>query len=322
MNMKLIEKPEHGTMPWLRVRHRDEFGRCVFGASEIPAMMNASPYTSRADLFVAKRGEPKLSENLPQFYRGQLFEPVLIEEASRRLQVDLHTPAVMYGRDRLIATLDGVDNADDPRLIVEAKTTTRYRVNSADDLPMEWLWQAWAQQTVCENASVVFVVLDRDQQISLVTAPRNDEARATIEDEAIQFGELVDSGDEPTDAFLAEMNSDHIAALYVAAKTSIELPTDAVRLLDELDLAKAMINEGKQIEKYARDEIARLLRGNEIGTINGVKAVTWALVNGRVSLDGDALKQDLPDVYAKYLRRGEPFRTMRIAKQKQQAEGK
>jgi predicted phage-related endonuclease len=320
MTMKLIDKPPHGSMEWLRIRHRDEFNRCVFGASEIAALMNASPYNSRADLFVAKRGEPKVSENLPHFYRGQLLEPVLIEEAARRLQVALHTPNVMYRRDRLVATLDGVDNAEQPNLIIEAKTTTRYRVQHADDLPNEWLWQAWAQQAVCEKASVVFVVLDRDQNISLVNAPRNDDACAAIEDEVISFGEMVDSGDEPDALLLAEMNSDHIAAAYTAAKTTIELPSDASRLIEELDLAKAMIAEGKQIEKFARDEIARLLRGNEIGTINGVKAVTWSLVNGRTSLDGDALKQDLPDVYTKYLRRGEPFRTMRIAKQ--QAEGK
>lgn len=312
MNTVLLDKPTHGSIEWLRLRHRDRDGRCVIGASETPALMSASPYSTRADLWIAKRGEPTVGEMTPAFYRGQLLEPVLVAEAARRLQTDLVTPDKMYLRDRLVATLDGVDNVERPQLIVEAKTTTRYRVADADDLPAEWLWQAWAQQTVCRDASVVFVVLDRDQQVNLVTAPRNEEALDVLAAEAQRFAEAVDAGGEPDAALLAEMDSEHVAAAYRVTKTSIELPADAARWLEELDLAKAMIAEGKQIEKYARDEIARNLRGNEVGTLDGRKVVTWALVNGRLALDVDALKQDLPDVYAKYARRGEPYRTMRL----------
>lgn len=312
MSTVLLDKPTHGSIEWLLLRHRDETDRCVFGASEAASLMSASPYSSRADLWLAKSRPPTVGEMTPAFYRGQLLEPVLVAEASRRLQVDLNAPTVMYRRDRLIATLDAADRDEMPSLIVEAKTTARYRVADADDLPREWLWQAWAQQAVCPDAAVVFCVLDRDQQINLVNAPRNPQAIDELLAEAERFGEAVDAGGEPDEALLAEMDCDHIAAAYQVSKTSIELPVDAASWLDELDLAKAMVAEGKQIERHARDEIARHLRGNEIGTLNGVKAVTWSLVNGRVSLDAEALKKDLPDVYAKYARRGEPYRAMRL----------
>jgi len=321
MITEVIQKPTHGSIDWLELRHRDAHGRCVFGTSELASLMNASPYKNRADLFVSKRTTPKVKPMTSVFYRGHLLEPVLLAEASKRLGVPLDTPNVMFKRDRLIGTLDGADNENNPRLIVEAKTTTRYRVRDVEDLPVEWLWQAWGQQYLCPEASVIFVVFDRDQEISLVTAPRNIEALDAIEHEIEVFGSAVDSGDDPEPQLLEAMDAEQIAASFTVQKTSIELPSEAARWIEELDVAKAMIAQGKQLEKYARDEIARHLCGNEIGTIGGKKAVTWSLVNGRLSLDTEALKTDLPDVYEKYQRRGEPFRTMRIAKQQQSTEG-
>jgi predicted phage-related endonuclease len=320
MDTVLLDKPTHGSIEWLLLRHRDETDRCVFGASEAPALMSASPYSSRADLWLAKSRPVTIGEMTPAFYRGQLLEPVLVAEASRRLRVDLATPDVMYRRDRLVATLDAVDRHEAPRLIVEAKTTARYRVADPDDLPPEWLWQAWAQHAVCPDANIVFCVLDRDQQINLIDAPPNPRAVEQLLVEARRFGEAIDAGGEPDDALLAEMDCDHIAAAYKTTRTAVELPAEAAGWLDELDFAKAMSAEAKQIERRARDEIARHLRGNEIGHLNGVKVVTWSLVNGRVTVDADALKQDLPDVYAKYARRGEPYRAMRLHNKNKQEE--
>jgi predicted phage-related endonuclease len=47
--MERIPKPKHGSKEWLLTRWRDDLGRCVFGASDIPALMNASPYKTRAN---------------------------------------------------------------------------------------------------------------------------------------------------------------------------------------------------------------------------------------------------------------------------------
>jgi predicted phage-related endonuclease len=52
--MERIPKPKHGSKEWLLTRWRDDQGKCVFGASDIPALMNASPYKTRAELFADK----------------------------------------------------------------------------------------------------------------------------------------------------------------------------------------------------------------------------------------------------------------------------
>ena len=172
-NVKLIPKPKHGSEEWLRLRWRDSDGKCVFGASDAGALMNASPYSNRADLFITKRNEPVPSEETEAFRRGNLLEPILLQEASRRLGIAIHTPETMYSHGRFTVSLDGVDDEQDPSIIVEAKTTTRYGVRSQEDLPMEWLWQGWAQSLVLPNATVMFCVFDRDQRFSLIPLPHN-----------------------------------------------------------------------------------------------------------------------------------------------------
>ena len=70
--MERIPKPKHGSKEWLLSRWRDDLGRCVFGASDIPALMNASPYKTRAELFADKLNEPVEQAESAIFRRGNL----------------------------------------------------------------------------------------------------------------------------------------------------------------------------------------------------------------------------------------------------------
>jgi predicted phage-related endonuclease len=314
--MKVLPKPEHGSLDWLAARHRDDEGRCTFGASDAPTLMGVSPYRSRADLWVDKRTAPTISEQTDVFMRGNLLEPVLLAEAGRRLGIDIETPPVMYRHGRFTVTLDGVDDVDAPQVIVEAKTTTRYRVRTADDLPSLWLYQGWAQQLVVE-APVMFVVLDADQVVSLVEMPTNGDAINALIAEAEAFGSAIDSGDDAEPALVDEMDAEHIAALWRPQPTSIELGDTAAEWLAMLDDARRAADDAKEQEKVAKDAIARLLLDHEVGTIGGQKVVSWKEQKGKVSLDAKALRADHPDLVSRYERVGDPFRVMRIHRPKQ-----
>jgi predicted phage-related endonuclease len=135
--MKLIPKPIHGSQEWLLTRWKDENGQCVFGASDIPALMNASPYSNRSALLADKLSEPVVKPTNAVFERGNLLESPLLINASRVLGTEITTPEFVYRDGRLSISLDGVDNAASPNVVVEAKTTTKYSVSSSDDLPAE-----------------------------------------------------------------------------------------------------------------------------------------------------------------------------------------
>ena len=311
--MKLIEKPPHGSMEWLLKRHRDEHGNVLFGASEAPVMMNHSPYQTRPQLFAAKLSEPRVSKESAVFRRGNLIEPVLVEEAGVVLGIPIKTPPFMYQQHRFIVTLDGVDDSFTPSVVVEAKTTTRYRIRDAEDLPNEWLWQAWAQRLVT-GADVWFSVLDSEQTISVIQCPDNPEAIQALMDESEAFGAAIQLNRPPEDFDDCVIDADTVAKIWRATPTEIAIPETEMRWLQEIVHAKEQIAEGEALKKLAEDHLAMLLKGNEIGTFNGVKVLSWKEQAGRASLDTKALKDEHPEIAAKYERQGKPFRVMRTHK--------
>ena len=316
--MKLLEKPKHGSNEWLAKRHRDENGKVVFGASDAPALMGKSAFTTRPELFATKMGTPRISKETEAFRRGNLLEPVLIKEAGDILGIPFHTPDVMYWNNRFVVTLDGVNDAVEPTIIVEAKTTTRFRIREANDLPEEWLWQAWAQQYATQREgfvpSVWFSVLDADQKISVVEAPNNPKAFELLESVSERFAVGIENS-EPLPEFDTEiMDASTVAALWKATDTEQELHESDMRWLQDLAMAKDMASEAETIKKFAESQIALVLKNNEIGTYRGVKVISWKEQAGRNSFDTKALQDEHPDIFTKYQKKGKSFRVMRTHK--------
>ena len=311
--MQVIPKAKHGSKDWLLARWKDEEGRCVFGASDVPALMGASPYKTRGELFADKVNEPVEQEETAVFRRGNLLEKPLLEEASRILGTNIFTPEVIYRDGRLSISLDGVDNDQKPSVVVEAKTSTRYSVYTSDDLPEEWCWQGWAQMAVLQ-VPVWFVVLDRDQRISVVELPENSKAIQALQVETAVFGGWVDG--DPMDEDINNFSAADIARIWKPTPTSIELPVSAVDWANQLEEARAMAKQASDLEAKAKDALAQMLLSNEIGTVNGVQLVTWKQQAGKASLDTKQLRADHPELVGQYEKQGAPFRVMRIAKGK------
>ena len=308
--MRVIPKPKHGSLEWLQARWRDEDGRCVFGASDIPALMGASPYKRRSELYAEKVKPPVEQDETAVFRRGNLLEPVLLQEAGNILGMEIVTPEVIYRHDRLSVSLDGVDQVERPNLVVEAKTTTRYSIHDSTDLPQEWLWQGWAQQAVL-RVPVWFVVLDRDLRISCVELPENGPAISSLMLESTVFGEWVDNQNPPLDE-LDGFTAETIAQIWQATPTSVELDLSIATYLDQLAGARQLAKQAEQMESEAKDAIARALLNHEVGTINGTPVVTWKQQAGKKSLDTKRLKAEMPEVAAQFEREGSPYRVMRV----------
>jgi predicted phage-related endonuclease len=312
--MKKILKQKHGTQEWLMDRWRDEQGRCVFGASDVPVLMGASPYKTRGELFADKLNEPVVQADSAVFRRGNLLEKPLLESASEFLGVNISTPEWVYREDRFSVSLDGVDHWDEPSVVVEAKTTTRYSINDASDLPAEWLWQGWTQQAVL-NCPVWFSVLDRDLKISMVCCPENREAIDSLRLEAEVFGDWIDQGVVP-DEELNNFSADDITRIYKVEPTSVELDVVVIDWLVALEDARQQSKQATEMETKAKDAIAQMLKGNEIGLVNGVQVVSWKQQAGKMSFDMTRLKSEQPELVKQYEKQGNPYRVMRTHRKK------
>ena len=311
--MQVIPKQKHGSKDWLLARWKDEDGRCVFGASDVPVLMGASPYKTRGELFADKVNEPVEQEETAVFRRGNLLEKPLLEEASRVLGTNIFTPEVVYRDGRLSISLDGVDNEQNPSVVVEAKTSTRYSIYTSDDLPEEWCWQGYAQMAVLK-VPVWFVVLDRDQRISVVELPANPKAIDALQLETAVFGGWVDG--DPMDEDINNFSAGDIARIWKAEPTTVELPASAVDWALQLEEARALAKQAADLESKAKDALAQMMLGNEVGTVDGVQLVTWKQQAGKASLDTRQLRADHPELVSQYEKQGAPFRVMRVTKGK------
>jgi predicted phage-related endonuclease len=312
--MQRILKEKHGSKEWLLSRWRDEQGRCVFGASDVPVLMGASPYKTRGELFADKLNQPEVQPDSAVFRRGNLLEKPLLESASDFLGVNISTPEWVYREDRFSVSLDGVDHWDEPSVVVEAKTTTRYSINDATDLPAEWLWQGWTQQAVL-NCPVWFSVLDRDLKISVVCCPENPEAIDSLRLEAEVFGDWIDQGVVP-DEELNNFSADDITRIYKVEPTSVELDVVVIDWLIALEDARQQSKQATEMETKAKDAIAQMLKGNEVGLVNGVQVVSWKQQAGKMSFDMTRLKSEQPELVKQYEKQGNPYRVMRTHRKK------
>lgn len=324
--MRVISKPEHSSLEWQRLRHRDDEGRAIFGASEAASLMNRSVYENRADLILRKMGEPQTSEPSPAMMTGNLVEPILIQEASRRLTVEIVTPDFMFGKDRFVATPDGIDKASlmrlesnaamkkTPDVWVEAKCTSRYRVRSEEEIPEMWRWQMSAQALITD-APIFLVVLDSALHINLIEFKRSAEAEDELMKAAEIIGSMIDKGEMPQDD-LKDLSADQIASLWRASNRSVDLPQEALGWIEMLEESKEQKKEWERREETAKSALARLLLDADVGLFNGEPIVTWKEQAGRTSVDTKKLLEDHPILAEQYKKQSSPFRVMRTIKKK------
>lgn len=316
--LRIIDKPPHSSLDWLMRRHRDELNRCLLGASDAPALVGVSPFTSQADLFHKKSTPPRVSEPNAAMQVGNVLEPALVTELGRRLGIEMITPDVMYQRDRFIVTLDALAMSNDqPEVIGEVKTTRRHRIESLSDVPADYLWQCWAQMLVVDRP-VYLIVLDRDLSISTHEIPRNDEALDILRRDSETFCAAVDTHDQTVLTELSQtMSIDQIAELYRPVKP-IERPmtSDEYQWVKELAEARDLKRQAEQIEQAAKDQLARIMLDAEIATFDGAKVLTWREQAGRASVDLARLRAAHPELVAEFTSQGEPSRVMRLSNTK------
>lgn len=140
---------EQNTPEWHA--HRD----AARNASEAPAVVDASPYVSRADL-IRQRATGVRPEHdaatLSRFARGHEVEPALRALAETIIDDELFPIVATSDDGYLSASFDGVNMAE--TIICEAKQWNAKKAAQveAGDIPTEDRWQIVQQFAVCDTA--------------------------------------------------------------------------------------------------------------------------------------------------------------------------
>ena len=303
--MKAIQKPEHGSLEWLQLRHKHD-GKTIVGASEVSSIMGVNPYKNIIDLAIEKLQPPVVREQNQAMKRGTYLEQGLLDYASSEIGSTIVTPAEMYLNGRIISTLDGVNNHN--ARLFEAKTTTAW-VQGDPCLP-EWFWQAQAQMHCTDATTVTFIVLDRQLRITMFDVQRDDEAIADMIAKVEDFCQAIDEERLPEDV---PLSAEQVGLLHPTPDAGeIEIGAAGLELVQRWQAAKEMLKTWEEEEASLKDALANLMRNHDAGTIDGHKVITYK-AQSTTRFDQKALTEAQPELVKQYQKKSS-FRVMRVVK--------
>lgn len=315
----LISKPQHGSMEWLRIRHRDEDGRPVISASDAAAVHGEHRFRTRHQLFAEKMApEPVATVQNAAMERGNRLEPTIRQWAGDRLGVRLVEPTYMYAIENdtapMIATLDAVDewsyenNPEKPAVVVEIKT---YNREWDGVLPRYWYWQG-VQQALCANVdTITWAVFDSTLSLHLHEQPVSEDEKLEHIRAVQEFVFWLSIG-EPNPEWPATY--DDIVSTYPEASGSTADISGYAHLLSELKDVQFQKKELSTIEDELKAKIAGLLGDADTGLVDGTAMVTWKN-QSRSSFDSKRFAVDHPDLAEEYTK-SSTFRVLRVKGEK------
>ena len=233
---------------------------------------------------------------------GTTLEPVIRDVFATKIgKVVEVMPYIFQSEDYpfMIADIDGIIREDDGSVsLVEIKTVSAFKAGEwADGLPAEYYIQIQHYLAVCElpRAYVVYLIGGNELHYELVE--RDEETISTIIMLESAFWDKVVRRQKPD---VDENSAEALDQLYPASnKTSIILPDEADKLLDDYMAIKAIEDDVKKQKNLLENQLKSMLGEAECAKSRNGFSVSWKeAVSTR--LDTAALKKEQPDLVAKY----------------------
>ena len=297
MSKKILAKTE-GMLreEWLALRKQG------IGGSDAAAACGLSRWNSPLGLWLEKTSSDKQSVYNEAMFWGTTLEPVIRDVFSTKIgKVVEVMPYIFQSEDYpfMIADIDGIIREDDGSVsLVEIKTVSAFKAGEwADGLPAEYYIQIQHYLAVCElpRAYVVYLIGGNELHYELVE--RDEETISTIIMLESAFWDKVVRRQKPD---VDENSAEALDQLYHASnKTSIILPDEADKLLDDYMAIKAIEDDVKKQKNLLENQLKSMLGEAECAKSRNGFSVSWKeAVSTR--LDTAALKKEQPDLVAKY----------------------
>lgn len=290
--------------------------RNSIGASEMPAVMNLSPYGSTPlDVYQHKLGvdrhfDPVLS------YTGHASEDIIEGWLRKFSGLDLDIRPGFMARSVewpfLHASFDRV--VPRPFTPVQMKTAHQYAGHHWDDgVPTDVRVQVQAELAVAGASRGLVVVWIGGREFRLFWEPRDERfiREHLIPAAADLWDAHVRAKIPPPPTTVAEVNA------IATTATEVELSEQAFDTLERI----TVLNSDIQAQTEERDQL-KVVLGQYVGehdtlTFDGQKVATWKQQKGRQGFDQRAFRDAHPDLAAEFTTQGQPFRVLRRVKAKE-----
>lgn len=302
---------------WLALRKQG------IGGSDAAAACGFSRWNSPLGLWLEKTSSDTQSVYNEAMFWGTTLEPVIRDVFATKIgKVVEVMPYIFQSEDYpfMIADIDGIIREDDGSVsLVEIKTVSAFKAGEwADGLPAEYYIQIQHYLAVCElpRAYVVYLIGGNELHYELVE--RDEETISTIIMLESAFWDKVVRRQKPD---VDENSAEALDQLYPASnKTSIILPDEADKLLDDYMAIKAIEDDVKKQKSLLENQLKSMLGEAECAKSRNGFSVSWKeAVSTR--LDTATLKKEHPDLAAKYTIKSS-YRRFSVYKPKNNADNK
>lgn len=295
---------------WLEFRNKG------IGGSDSATIVGLNPWKSQFQLWLEKTGQVEqedLSDN-EKVYWGKTLEQVVADRFCELTGKKVRKNGLLQHceYDYLLASVDRMVVGENAGLECKTANTFAAKDWEEDKLPVSYYLQCQHYMLVTGCEKWYIAVLIGGQKFIWKEVPRNEEDINGLLEAYKEFWHKVQNNIMP-DVDGSEDCKKALGRKFAGGQV------EAVTLPIVLKESLIRIDELKELKSNIETEIAEnenkikiALGDNEVGLLEDRK-VTWKSQNGRTTVDSKKLKADLPDIYSKYSKVGNPVRVFKIS---------
>lgn len=289
---------------WLEERRKG------IGGSDIAAIMGLSPWKTPYQVYQEKRREVDAWEGNAATDWGKRMEPALRQWYSDFTGRAVRLPEKIMFHSKypfMLASLDGF--TDDGR-VVEIKTARSgkdWGEPGTSEIPDYYALQVQHYMIVTGLEVTDIPVSIGGGSPDLYEVPADGELQEMIIEAAAAFWKRVLDGNPPDPITYSDAVQRFGKSGAMGAVVASE---GAVYDVNGLRTVRSQLKDLEVMEEEIRGRLIISLgeSGDTLVGPDGKTLVTYRLANGRKSFDARAMEREMPEIYQKYIKQGEPMR--------------
>ena len=306
--MTVEEMKDRGA--WLKVRNGG------IGGSDASVIVGMNKWKSPFQLWMEKTGQKEpddLSDN-EAVYWGTVLESAVANRFSEITGKKVCKRGLMQSEEYpwMLASIDRDVVGENAGL--ECKTGD-IRTKAAwedDNIPDAYYIQCQHYMAVTGAERWYIAALLGGNRFVWKTVKRNDEDIKALIDAEKTFWGMVQTNTMP------KVDGSDSCKMALSERFSsvkpeeIDLPNEAEEIISKIDNMQNAVDDLQLSIDEQKNLLREMLGEFEAGTI-GEHRVSWKQQAGKSGIDIKRLKEEQPEIYAKYLKPGKPYRVLRIS---------
>ncbi len=282
---------------WLKLRREG------IGGSDVAAVVGLSPWNTPFGVWADKTGALDESDESEPMLWGRLLEDDVLDEWGRRSGLDtIHRGGLFrhVAEPWMMCTVDGLAVPRGGTELADVEAVVEVKLDSSrgwpDGPPAHYVCQVQWQMAVLGVATAHVVVLHQGRRLDVHTVDADPEDQTALIDAARAFWrDHVEAGVAPP----VSADDNRLLADVWADVDADEVAVDG-ELVAELADVRARLDELSRRRDWLEAQIKDALREAQVGTVDGVRAVSWKQQTRRI-VDTRRLKAERPDVADEYV---------------------